>query len=53
MPTFSELYDLLLQKGPGRAISSKKTHYRVEAINAAKWFNKRPLTARGKWVMAG
>lgn len=30
-PTFSEVYDLLLRKGPGRAVSSRGTVYRIEA----------------------
>ena len=33
MSTFEEVYQLLLLKGPGRAISSRKTAYRIEAIN--------------------
>lgn len=33
MPSFAEVYTLLLRKGPGKAISSRKTHYRIEAIN--------------------
>jgi len=33
MPTFSEVYELLVRKGPGKAISSKQTNYRIEAIN--------------------
>ena len=31
MPSFSEVYELLLQKGPGKAVSSRGTEYRVEA----------------------
>ncbi len=30
-PTFSEVYELLLRKGPGRAVSSRGTVYRIEA----------------------
>lgn len=31
MPTFSEVYDLLIRKGPGNAVSSRGTVYRIEA----------------------
>lgn len=33
MPTFSEVYEMLLRKGPGKAISSRQTIYRIEALN--------------------
>jgi hypothetical protein len=33
MVRFSEIYDLLEKKGPGKAVSSKGTIYRIEAIN--------------------
>lgn len=33
MLLFSDVYDLLLSKGPGRAVSSRGTIYRIEAIN--------------------
>jgi hypothetical protein len=33
MPSFSEVYELLIRKGPGRAESSRGTIYRVEALN--------------------
>jgi hypothetical protein len=33
MPTFEEVYALLLRKGPGRAESSRGTTYRIEARN--------------------
>jgi hypothetical protein len=32
---FFEMYDLLVKKGPGNAISSKGTKYRIEAIKDA------------------
>lgn len=33
MPTFEQVYALLLLRGPGRAESSKGTVYRIEARN--------------------
>jgi hypothetical protein len=33
MPSFKEVYGLLVRKGPGRAESSKGTVYRIEARN--------------------
>ena len=33
MPSFAEVYDLLLRKGPGLAVSSRQTRYRIEAIS--------------------
>ena len=33
MISFSEMYEMLEKKGPGRAVSSKGTVYRVEARN--------------------
>ena len=33
MPAFAEVYELLLRKGPGRAVSSRGTEYRIEARN--------------------
>lgn len=33
MPSFAEVYELLLRKGPGRAVSSRQTQYRIEAIS--------------------
>jgi hypothetical protein len=33
MPIFDDVYALLLRKGPGRAVSSRETKYRIEAIN--------------------
>jgi hypothetical protein len=35
MLNFSEIYNLLEKKGPGKAISSKGTIYRIEAKNGA------------------
>ncbi len=31
MPTFKQVYELLIKSGPGKAISSKGTQYRIEA----------------------
>ena len=33
MPSFSEVYELLIRKGPGRADSSRGIIYRIEARN--------------------
>mgnify|MGYP001562667701 CR=1 len=33
MPTFAQVYNALLNFGIGRAISSRGTRYRIEAIN--------------------
>lgn len=33
MPLFSDAYDLLIRKGPGMAVSSRGTTYRIEAQN--------------------
>jgi len=33
MPSFTEVYDLLNRSGPGRAVSSRGTIYRIEARN--------------------
>lgn len=33
MPLFSDVYDLLIRKGPGMAVSSRGTTYRIEAQN--------------------
>lgn len=33
MPTFSEVYGKLIEKGSARAVSSRGTEYRVEARN--------------------
>jgi hypothetical protein len=33
MLNYLEAYDLLLKKGPGKAVSNKGTIYRIEAIN--------------------
>lgn len=30
MPTFMEVYDLLIKKGPGKAASCRGTEYRIE-----------------------
>jgi len=34
MPSFSELYELLTRKGPGKSVSSRGTNYRIEAKKA-------------------
>jgi hypothetical protein len=62
-PTFSEVYDLLLRKGPGRAESSRGTVYRIEAkggiivafprsgsirVHADCW--RRKETCQGTWA---
>lgn len=33
MPSFAEMYELLELKGPGRAVSTRGTNYRIEARN--------------------
>lgn len=33
MPSFSEVYELLTRKGPGKSVSSRGTNYRIEAKN--------------------
>lgn len=33
MPSFLEVYTLLIRKGPGRAVSSRGANYRIEAKN--------------------
>ncbi len=33
MPSFEEVYNLLVHKGPGRATSTRGTEYRLEAQN--------------------
>jgi hypothetical protein len=33
MIKFTEIYDLLVKKGPGRVVSSRGTVYRIEANN--------------------
>lgn len=33
MPTFQQVYEVLVNCGPGRALSSRGTEYRIEARN--------------------
>lgn len=35
MPTFYEVYNKLIEKGPARVISSRDTEYRVEARDSS------------------